>query len=154
MATTQYIIDKNQPFKGSVINTITKPPYVDYTEGKKWEDYKEEEEKKGENINLVIINAQEIDKLLKEYHSGLITEWEEVTEEKYYYGLECMPPLKWHNLQSGINIFYICEAYTSDIHTAYIKATNKDEIKYYSASRRLRETDAELLESILKVLNK
>jgi len=150
----KYIINTNEAFKGTCINAITNYPIVDYTEGKKWEDYKKDKEEADPTIKLELIDTKQFDEKLETYYKSLVSEWSEVDEDRYMDALECLPPMKWHDLESGINIFYISEAYTGDLHTAYIHARNRGENKYFSATRRLRETDAELLESIKTVLYK
>ncbi len=144
-----YIIDTNKPFSGSVENTITRPPFVDYTDGEKWGEYKEGKEQNDTALNLELFTYTQLKPMIDNYHNRLITQWAEVTEGRYSYGLECMPPLKWHSLKGGISIFYICEAYTDNIHTAYIQANDGIKTKYYSAMRRLSETDESLLNSFL-----
>lgn len=45
-----------------------------------------------------------------------VTPWEPITEERWIYYLEVLPPCRWERV-AGVELFYVSEAYTSNIHT-------------------------------------
>lgn len=100
-------------------------PNKEYTTPMLWEDYYE-------NIE-------------KPYLKNLCGEWKETTEERYWDMLECLPPMKWHDIQSGINMFFVSECYSGDLYTCCLRLTNNGTKKYYSALRSKYITDSEVL---------
>ena len=147
-----YIIDGSKPFTGNVVNTMTClkeygiPQFVDYVEkNTTFEDYKKQ---KG-NENLKIITDKELDYLLKEHRKNLFDKWTEITEDKYNDLLECVPPLRWRDIDKGINVFAVGECYTMDLYTHCIHDRVKN--KYYSALRPIGSTDIFLLNDYLNL---
>ena len=83
------------------------------------------------------------------YHKKLSSKpFIEISQEAYFEALECLPPMRWHNAISGVNIFFIEEAFTADLHDSYVCTNNGRVKKYYSALRSKFMTDAELLEQL------
>lgn len=149
-----YIIDQSQPFTGSVINSMTclkqfgEPKFVDYMETETtFEDYKKQ---KG-NENLKVITDDELDLLLNEHRKNLCESWTEITEKQYYDMLECVPPLRWRDIDKGINVFAVGECFTMDLYTHCIHDRVKN--KYYSALRPIRSTDIFLLNDYLNLIS-
>lgn len=154
-----------EPFKGSIENTMTKGGTVHYTgeavtreyvkengslvwetkyiNGLTFEQYNEQN-----GGNLKIATSEEIDTLFQTYTETLISDFEEITEEKFYYMLECLPPCRWHT-HKGVELFYISEAYTSNLHSFGAKLNGK----YYSATRRNNEPSESLAEAVNKAQN-
>lgn len=98
------------------------------------------------NQNLIAITWDEFYKIIEAHEKTLQGKFTEVTEAQYWEALECLPPCKWHDLNSRFNSFYISEAMTGVLHSFYIhdKKTNK----YYSALRSKFITDTELLKDL------
>lgn len=158
---TLYII--SEPFNGRVKNTMHNG-LVDYTGTAKnrkyidkngsliFETYYEnrlnfEQYQKEKNEPLKVVTEQELDKLFKEYEEkSILQKFTEITEERYFDLLECLPPKRWHNFK-GLEIFFMGECYTSNIYTCCIHDPSTK--KYYSALRRITETSEEL-ETIYK----
>jgi hypothetical protein len=154
-----------EPFQGSIENTMTKGGTVHYTgeavtrkytaengslisetkyiNGLTFEQYNEQ---KGGNLKLA--TSEEIDILFQTHTESLISDFEEVTEESFYDGLECLPPCRWHT-HKGVEMFYISEAYTDNLHTFYAQLNGK----YYSATRRNNEPSESLAEAVNKAQN-
>lgn len=155
-----------EPFNGSVENTMHNGN-VDYTgepETTKYIDesgaqvhetkylnplnFKQYNEKKGGGLKVA--TEEEITILFQEHEEkSVLQPFTETTEERFYDGLECLPPKRWHKYK-GLEIFFVGECYTSNIYRCYIFMP--DAKKYYSALRRITETseqlEAKLLESI------
>jgi hypothetical protein len=53
-----------------------------------------------------------------------IKEWEEVAEEDYNFSLEVLPPIKWQSID-GASLFYVSEAYASNIYAHFVKIGNR-----------------------------
>lgn len=155
----------NEPFNGSILNTMHNG-IVDYTgeqvenkyisedgaevteisfvNGLTFEQYKE---KKGGNLKVV--DGVELDALLKEYHENLKEDFTEVTEERFFDALECLPPKRWHT-HRGIELFFMCEAYTGTLYTCYARV-NKS---HYKALRCITESSEELTKRVIKAHEK
>jgi hypothetical protein len=59
---------------------------------------------------------EEIDTLFFEHRNSLISEFTEITEDRYFDMLECLPPKKKVAFTyEGVEIFYMCECYTDYI---------------------------------------
>ncbi len=154
--TTQYIYQ--EPFNGRVLNTMHNGT-VDYTGEPQRNEYTAENgsrvietsylnqltfdqynEQKGGNLKIA--SGEEIDVLLFAYENeNVLTEFQEITEDQWWNWLECLPPTKWHHYK-GLEIFFVSECYTSNIYRCCISCPDAD--KYYSALRRINETDEEL----------
>jgi len=78
----------------------------------------------------------------------LINNWVEITEEAYWDALEVLPPCRWEPSRCGI--FYVSEAYTSNIHSFYIEHKKK----FYTANRRISLSNYEIVKAFLVDLEK
>ena len=146
-----YIFDP-QNFKGQVLNTmpfveknhpngehLLNHTYVDHTDGMTFKAYNE-----ANGGNLQALTWDEFWPILENYNkTAYIKPFVEISEEQYYDWLECLPPCKWHDLDSRFNSFFISEALTHDLHQFCIK--DKKEGKYYAGTRSRFITDSELL---------
>ncbi len=95
--------------------------------------------------NLTEVSEEQIDALFKEHRDSLISEFSEITAERFDDLLNCLPPKRWHN-HNGAQIFYMCEAYTDDLYTCCI--AYKD--KFFSALRPIREESESLVNEVKK----
>ena len=149
----KYLIDKNN-FKGNVLSTVTDNGYVNYSgslynnggENLLLDDYLKVKELQNENINAELVNDEQLDELLKAWHSSICGQWVEIAEEKYWDSLECLPPMQWHDINSRYNVFFCMEAQTSHIHSMYIKDKTKE--KYYTCLFSRFSSDADILKAI------
>lgn len=102
-----WIIDAAEPFNGvtqsftCMKDGIERVAYTDLTLA----DYMEQAEKP-----YKIIKDEELDALLREYENGLVTDWQEITESRYFEMLEVLPPCKYENGR-----FHISERLTGDL---------------------------------------
>lgn len=150
------------PFTGSILTSITNG-VVDYTgepittktvkngvethhtqwiNGLNFEQYNE---KKGGDCLLA--TAEQMDELMKNHDDSLCKEFTETTEDRFFNGLECLPPKRWHT-HKGVEIFFVGECYTSNIYTCYARIGEK----HFSALRRITATSDELVQSVTKNL--
>lgn len=114
-----FIIDKNEEFKGQC-SSMSKPPYVDYSgllyskngHDLTFNEYKEIPENKGKD--LIAISENQFNKMMGNYEESLVTNPQYETEEEYYYGLEVLPPCRWHSV-SDFSVFHISERLTGDL---------------------------------------
>ncbi len=154
----------SEPFNGSIQSTMHNG-LVDYTgeevrnehineKGQKIIDIKfinqltfeEYNKQKGGGLKTATIEEMEI--IWKKYEENeVLTNFTEITAERYDDLLNCLPPKKWHKYK-GLEIFFMGECYTSNIYTCCI--FHPDTQKYYSALRRITETDEELEKTLLK----
>lgn len=79
------------------------------------------------------------DEALAREANAALTPWQEISEKAWWNALECMPPLKWDRI-GGAESFFICEAYTADVHSCYIKLDGR----YFTARRRVGTPKAAL----------
>lgn len=153
-----FVIDPTVEFDGTSYSTMTiidgRRDRVDYTgylyKKDKTQDMtlQEYRDYKG-NQNLIAISDEEMDVLFQKYEKSLEKPWAEITEAEYWDALECLPPCKWHDLNSRFNSFFISEAYTGSLHRHCIKDRKTD--KYYSALRCRFIKDKELIEQLEKL---
>ena len=145
-----YILNPEN-FDGSILNTM---PIVDVNtkHGKHLLDHTLvhysggtfEEYNKKNGGNLIAITWDEFnDKFYAPHLKELQQPFEEITEERYYDLLECVPPKKWHNLNDNLNVFFVGECYTANIYRCCIK--EKSTGKFYSAYRAINTTDEQLI---------
>ena len=153
----------SEPFKGSIKNTMhngkvdytgeqTERKYIDESGAKVTEisfinqlTFEQYNEQNGGNCKAV--TEEELDKLFEEYEKkSILQKFTEITEERYFSLLECLPPKRWHK-HNGLELFFMGECYTSNIYTCCIHDPSTK--KYYSALRRITETSEEI-ETIYK----
>lgn len=158
---TLFIYDPTQPLnkQSRCYSTMTAkegtPTHVDYS-GALYNNNNgnftlEEYKTFKNNPNLIAVPFDEFNtKVLIPYHESLCGEFTEITEEKYWDALECLPPMKWHDLDSNFNVFFISEAYTASIHSCFIK--DKKNKKYYTAMRDIFISDEVLLNQIVSTI--
>ena len=94
--------------------------------------------------NPRIVSDSEFMELYEQSERDMMTNFREVTEAQYYEALECLPPMKWHDITKDLNVFFISEGMTGYLHDCYL--SQKSTGKYYSALRSKFETDEELTE--------
>lgn len=76
------------------------------------------------------------------YLNGLCEPFVETTEEKYWDGLEVLPPKRWTQIEGGAKaFFFVGECYTADLFRCYVKLADK----YYTALRPISASATSLL---------
>lgn len=143
MKTKLYIIDPTNEFQGSIENSITVfedgVALVDYTsKPTTFEEYKVQKN----NPNLILVDEPTMDKMIDDYYLRLEKPWEEITKQKYMNLLECLPPQGWRNISPGLNVFYMMEAYTGNLHDHLI--FDRVQKKYFMALRPKDSTNIRL----------
>lgn len=129
----QYIIKADTQYRGTV-QSILKNGIVAYSNGLNFEEY---QKSKGEKFRL--ISEGEHDELQRIYRKSLISDFTEITEDRYYEMMNVLPPTRFHNYR-GAEIFFVGECYTLDLYSCFIMANDK----YYSALRPIGEPSEEL----------
>lgn len=146
-----YIVDTKKPFNGTVLNSmpfvykdskngadILNSTYVHYTNGVTFAQYNEQH-----GGGLIALTWDEFnEQYYTPYLQALQTPFEESTEEKFMYGLECVPPKRWTR-EHGQEFFFVGECYTADLYRCYVRKGKK----YYSALRSIH-TPAEKIFSL------
>lgn len=144
-----YIVDISKPITGSVENTMSckeelgMPIYVDYCdEPTTLAEYKIKEN----NPNLVAMTWEELEPHINKFRDSLCGKWTEITEERYYFLLEDLPPQRWRDIKDinkTINVFAMMEGSHLDLHEHLIK----DKDKYFIALMPFWSSDATILKS-------
>jgi len=149
-----YIVDPIK-FNGAVESTMTAPEglnpiYVDYSARLHNEDRNltlPEYRKATNRPQLIALSWDEfVNQYYKPYLDSLQGDFKEITADQYNTSLECLPPQKWHDINSRFNSFYIMEAYTADLHSFYIK--DRETGKYYTALRSKYISNEDLLRQL------
>jgi len=127
-----YIINPEK-YNGNVLNTMPSveaekinSTNVHYMGKTSFEQYNKEN---GGNL-LALKFDDYFYKFRKPYENDLQGDFQEITEEQFFEGLECLPPVRW-NRKKGFEYFYISEATTGSLHDLYVRKCKK----YYSALR-------------------
>jgi len=141
----KYVIEKDN-FQGSIVTSLNKEGRSYYT-GKTIEEMQQ-----GYESELIAVNDEELDLVIKEYENSLQKEWQEISEEEYFDALECLPPMNWRTIEPGVNVFCISEGYYGSLHSHFLKLSNKEGVKYYSALRCVyTTTNEQILEQIKNI---
>lgn len=146
MRTDLYLVDLDKNFDGYAQAQVNKETQAVYYTDMKLPEYLKVRGIKNYHL-LEWDDFYEI--YYTKYHKNLSSKpFKEVSEETYYDALECLPPMRWHNATAGVNVFFIMEAYTADLHDSYVCINKNGAKKYYSALKSITMTDAELLEQL------
>jgi hypothetical protein len=130
----EYVIENGKEFDGSAYTIIGK-------NGKAgWSD---KTRKDFENDNYTILSEQAFKTKYYNYLDSLCDHWSEVTEEKYYDMLGCLPPLKWDN--GG---FFISEMHIANISDFYQEMRGH----YYTSLQYVSTPRVKILESLKKFI--
>lgn len=143
-----YIIDPNN-FKGTILNTmpfvetgsrngkdILNRTYVHYSDGVTFEEYN-----RRHGGNLIALTWEQFEKEFYNPHlKSLCSPFVETTEERFWDGLECLPPKRWTRFDGG-EYFFVGECYTADLYTCYVRKGEK----YYTALRSINTEGDELI---------
>jgi len=150
---TMYVIDKEIGYKGHVLSTMHNG-YVDYSgslynengPNLTFDEYK----KLKKNDNLIVLTWEELEPFVMNYEKSLQGAWTEITEERWDDMLNVLPPGGWRNLNSRWNIVYCIEAYTSSLHTHFVK--DRTTGKCYEALRSKFTKNEEFITQLNELL--
>lgn len=153
-----YIINPEN-FNGSVLNTMpfVTPEKINESLIEYNVDFSHIENGKTvyENTTFAQYNARYGGKLIAipwpqfkdEFYSPFLKSlqkpFEEITEDKFMFLLECVPPKKWHDINKTLNMFFVGECDTANLYTCCI--FDKKAKKYYSALRPINSKDEDLI---------
>lgn len=141
---TKWVIRADKPFSGSVQSVLTAAGKVAYTKGLTVEEYSAEC-----GYPLRVISDAELDGLLASYIDGLVTEPSEITDEKFDYALNVLPPCRWKRVD-GVEMFYVSELLQADLASWYAKAGGK----FFTFNDRAGRPAAEIVAKVRAALNK
>jgi hypothetical protein len=144
-----FIIDPTD-YKGNIVNTM----YV-FKDGTEVVSYRKpamnfaEYKKEKGNENLIAIEEEEYyEKFQEPFLKSLQGDWKEISKERYWDLLECLPPMRW--TQGVISFFFMSEADMAYLHACIIKdARDKDNVKYYSALRSIFEKAEDIVNNYI-----
>jgi hypothetical protein len=135
----QYLIEKDQPYKGYVTATVEADGTVGWSGGKTVAEYEADRGRK-----FTVISEDELDALTAQFEKSMITVPEAITEDRYWEMLEVMPPSRFgHNF--GIEMFHVCEHITGDLVNWFAKVGDK-----YFAAVNTSQVDRKTLADIFK----
>jgi hypothetical protein len=69
-------------------------------------------------LTLRVVDKAQLDDLEAEYLAGRVTEPTEITQERFWEALECLPPSRYQR-NSGVEVFHICERITGNLVSWY-----------------------------------
>lgn len=135
-----YIIHKNKPFQGSVVNAVYR------VEGKAVIPYQKLSFRDYMTINAdkyELVNGAKMDLILDAYYESRRTPAREIEESEYTWLLECLPPCKWAQ-DAAFSSFHMSERICGNIVTWC--GTYHD--KYWRLDDHATATKGELLEKV------
>lgn len=124
----KYAVDPDK-FKGAIITVMTDGIHCDYTR----RTLQELKSIHGEGVKL--LTDEELNKLINNHRRNLQKDFEEITEERFYDLLECVPPKR-----QRLSSFFVGECYIYDLYSFCFKKDGK----YYKALRSIKLSDEEL----------
>lgn len=131
----RYIVDPDN-FDGIVLTSMRDGQHSDYG-GETLSELQQREN----NPNLKAVTRTELNKLLVIYYDSLCKPFEEISEERYWELLECVPP-KRHRRGS----FFVGECYDGPLYRFCFEYDKR----YFSALRSIRLSDVELDKEIIE----
>lgn len=129
------------PFKGNAKTYFKSENEIAYSPFTNFKDY----QKANPDLNLKEVTQKEFQELVNAYFQ---TDWAEITVDEYWRMLEVLPPEKWHDIAAKLNIFFCMEALAYTFHGCYLHDAKEE--KYFTATKDINSSDADLLESYLK----
>ena len=137
--TMRYIIDSRY-FDGTCLTSMSDDMHSDYG-GETLEALREREK----NPYLVAVSPVRMTLLVKRYTRALCKPFHEITEERYYELLECLPPAR---MQS--DWFFVGEPYYRNLYALCFESDGR----YFRAERPIRLSNAEIYRQIREHMEK
>ena len=135
----RYIIDSRY-FDGTCLTSMSDDMHSDYG-GETLEALREREK----NPYLVAVSPVRMTLLVKRYTRALCKPFHEITEERYYELLECLPPAR---MQS--DWFFVGEPYYRNLYALCFESDGR----YFRAERPIRLSNAEIYRQIREHMEK
>lgn len=135
----KYIIDSRY-FDGTCLTLMSDDMHSDYG-GDTLEALREREK----NPHLVAVSPVRMTLLVKRYTRALCKPFHEITEERYYELLECLPPAR---MQS--DWFFVGEPYYRNLYALCFESDGR----YFRAERSIRLSNAEIYRQIREHMEK
>jgi hypothetical protein len=79
-----------------------------------WPEYEKYMAKVKPEISLKVISSEEQDVRINLYRQEQMKEEQEISEEDYWWLLECLPPCSWVKV-SGVEVFHVSERICFDL---------------------------------------
>ena len=147
-----FLVNKNglqNSYGWSIVND-GRVMYSGYLNGKEEDLMVDEYVKLEGKQDLIEVSEIEFDAIFDNYEKSLCKPWVEIDEDRWYEMLECLPPGRWRDLNSRFNIFYCIEAYTSSLHSHFVK--DRVSGKYYEALRSRYTKNEEFINQLNELL--
>lgn len=141
----QYIIRTDEPFNGCVQSALNPDNTVLYTDGQNLEQFTA-----SCGYPIRVIDGDELDKLLEEFHADLITDPEPITKEDWHEMLNCLPPSRWHSV-GDFNVFHMCERLTGTLVSWFARQGSGIVLNHWTFTDHAHISDADLLAKLEKV---
>lgn len=130
----RYIIDSRY-IDGACLTSMSDNLHSDYGGGT-LEKLREREQ----NPHLIAISPERMALLMRRYARSLCKPFREITEERYYELLDCLPPER-----MGSGWFFVGEPYYGDLYPFCFRSGGR----FFHAERSIRLSDAEISRQIL-----
>ena len=130
----KYIIDSRY-FDGASLTSMSDNLHSDY--GRETLDELRERE---QNPHLTAVSPERMALLVRRYVRSLCKPFREITEERYYDLLDCLPPER-----MGSGWFFVGEPYYGDLYPFCFRSHGR----FFMAERSIRLSDAEISRQIL-----
>jgi len=115
----KYIIDASKEFAGTVLNTIINGKVSNYSgEPLTLAEYAEQPQNEGRELK--VIDSEELKELIDKHRAGMIQDFQEISEGRYWEMLEVLPPMNYNG-----TYFQISEALQYDIRSTFTKKNGK-----------------------------
>lgn len=106
---TQYILKADEPFAGHVQSVLMDNGTVAYTDGLTVAEYERER-----GFPVRIVSEAELDQLLAAHYQSLKTKPLRITEDRFDWMLNVLPPCRWHRV-GGFEVFHVSERLTGPL---------------------------------------
>jgi hypothetical protein len=140
----QYIIRTDKPFTGSVQSFLLEDGRVAYT-SLTWEEYKDR------HPEMELVSEAALYGLMKKHFDDMCDGYDEITEQRYYELLECLPPKRWKRLSDDVFPFFVGEPSAGEVYQLCLYHKPSD--KYFSKLERISASDEKILNNFEWYLN-
>src|SRR5262249_39726746 len=111
----QFLIVTSEPFRGIAQSVLTPDGRVAWSGEKGGADLTVEEyQARHPHKTFRVVTSEEMETLERAYIDSLVTEPQEITQERYDYALDVLPPSRFRTVR-GVQMFHICERITADL---------------------------------------